>query len=396
MVALAAALVSAVLVPGVGLAAGHAAATSWTVNDDTIGKRTCKSPDFNTIQAAVDAAAAGDNILVCSGVYGATTVDKELSITGAGVALKTKKCLDAAVNPATGSNATIVSGGISPGFSVGADNVTISDLTIQDSDIGLRVTGDAVSATTLTNSVLQNNTMGVYLRGQDGSFTDNCLRTNNRAGSASGNGMYTDPNVVFQGGKISTNTFLGNTSTAINLNGDGSGSTSSLLIKNNYSQNDGDFVSLAGTSAVKIQGNMVPEMSGGSVVFVQDSNFELKILNNTFSGGEEGVNFNANGNEPNLYAIVSGNTLTNNGFGIVVIPESLNNGLLYKNTVKGNAFGILLAPANYVQVVGNTVKGNSEIDCADFNPIGEFTLWHANVGNTQNQDGLCDGAVTLP
>jgi hypothetical protein len=118
--------------------------------------------------------------------------------------------------------------------------------------------------------------MGVYLRGQDGSFTDNCLRTNNRAGSASGNGMYTDPNVVFQGGKISTNTFLGNTSTAINLNGDGSGSTSSLLIKNNYSQNDGDFVSLAGTSAVKIQGNMVPETSGGSVVFVQDSNFDLK------------------------------------------------------------------------------------------------------------------------
>ena len=108
------------------------------------------------------------------------------------------------------------------------------------------------------------------------------------------------------------------------------------------------------------------------------------------------MNFNANGNEPNLYAIVSGKTLTNNGFGILVIPESLNNGLLYKNTVKGNAFGILLAPANYVQVVGNTVKGNSEIDCADFNPIGEFTLWHANAGNTQNQDGLCDGAVTLP
>ena len=62
-----------IFAPAILLFAGTSFATTWTVDDD--GKA-----DFNNIQAAVDAAVDGDEILVMPGTYtgtGAEVVDME-------------------------------------------------------------------------------------------------------------------------------------------------------------------------------------------------------------------------------------------------------------------------------------------------------------------------------
>lgn len=68
---------AAVLFAGTaGLFAGTAEAqTTWTVDDDG-------PADFADLQSAVDAAVAGDRILISSGSYGSAVVDKELTLSG--------------------------------------------------------------------------------------------------------------------------------------------------------------------------------------------------------------------------------------------------------------------------------------------------------------------------
>lgn len=75
------------------IAPAAAAADTLTVNDDATGPgpsgATCDAPALYTqIEAAIDAATAGDTILVCAGTYtepdGQVLIDKSLSIIGAG------------------------------------------------------------------------------------------------------------------------------------------------------------------------------------------------------------------------------------------------------------------------------------------------------------------------
>jgi len=71
-----------------------AAATDYTVNDDTTGPgpsgANCAAPSFSTIEAGIDAAAAsGDRLLVCAGTYtepdNQILIDKSIAIIGTGV-----------------------------------------------------------------------------------------------------------------------------------------------------------------------------------------------------------------------------------------------------------------------------------------------------------------------
>ncbi|MFN8151524.1 MAG: hypothetical protein U0R24_10435 [Solirubrobacterales bacterium] len=71
-----------------------AAATDYTVNDDTSGPgpagANCATPNFTAIEAGIDAAAAsGDRLLVCAGTYtepdNQILIDKSIAIIGTGV-----------------------------------------------------------------------------------------------------------------------------------------------------------------------------------------------------------------------------------------------------------------------------------------------------------------------
>src|SRR5690349_2232352 len=74
-------------------AAPAAQAAQWTVDDD---RGDCPAAQFTTVQAAIDAAAAGDTIAICPGTYregsgavgsNALTITKSLTLKGAGANL---------------------------------------------------------------------------------------------------------------------------------------------------------------------------------------------------------------------------------------------------------------------------------------------------------------------
>ncbi len=112
--------------------------------------------EFLTIQSAVDAATAGDTIVVLAGSYNElVTVDKSLTLLGEG---------DGS-DPAS-STIVVGNGKTGPGngsgriFSVNADDVTISGMRIQDGDRGVEL-GNGFSNFALTDSTILNTDIGI-------------------------------------------------------------------------------------------------------------------------------------------------------------------------------------------------------------------------------------------
>ena len=105
--------VSTLVVDDTGTATGSTAQTG-----------TCGAPNFNTIQAAIDATTAGDTIEVCEGDYVASspvTVGKSLTINGAGKA-------------STTVSTTYAAPSANPAFLVNASDVTITNMKITNAN----------------------------------------------------------------------------------------------------------------------------------------------------------------------------------------------------------------------------------------------------------------------
>ena len=94
--ALAGTLIAAVCFAGVAPRPAHASTVRWVAASGTAGAGTsCEQPNYVgathlSIQAAIDASSAGDEVMICSGEYavGATiTVNKNLTLTGSGSTL---------------------------------------------------------------------------------------------------------------------------------------------------------------------------------------------------------------------------------------------------------------------------------------------------------------------
>jgi nitrous oxidase accessory protein NosD len=199
--------------------AGVSPAFATTKVDDDGAQ--CPDAQFTSISAAVAAAAPGESIEVCAGVYNeSVVVDKRLSLKGWTQKLDGGDCLDRSrgIDP---SKDTLVQGGLlGPGFWVQANEVEITNFTVQlatnpGNGVGIYLS-NAFSKYRIKENLVQDNVFGIYLNSngvEESQVEVNCVRDNNEPGSASGNGVYSDQGV--RHATVKDNTFTGHTNASV-------------------------------------------------------------------------------------------------------------------------------------------------------------------------------------
>jgi parallel beta-helix repeat protein len=303
--------------------------------------------DFTTIQAAVDAADAGDKVKVRAGTYAENVVvDKELTIKGA---FGNTAIVDPVNNTTTGAQ------GI--GFDLQANGIEIKRFTIRESGtnvdaegtIGIR-TSASFSGYEIKNNIIEDNTVGIYLN-TDTSTTEeveetevegNTIRDNNRAGTNTGNGIFSDQGL--QNVEIERNTFSGaNATTSIRIVG-----------------TDGDTDTVQ--SDITIKRNSFQSLTGAGIYFenVVDSEIKRNMMMNVARTGIQ-----LNGANENVE--IKRNHLTNPGtqdlYGILLsdtedIGANTNN-LLKRNRITGAGLtGIEIEDSSSNTLLRNKIKGS--------------------------------------
>jgi parallel beta-helix repeat protein len=260
------------------LALGLAAVGFNVANGDTINVPL----DYATIQAAINAAATDDEIIVAAGTYAESiTLSKKLTIKGAnaGVAAGANPGVRGAetvidggfivsVSGATIDGVTIqnglLSGSMRVGVAVSASDVTVTNTVIQNVGVApVTAQSDGLSTQpgnnnlTLTNSTIQNNWRGIYLNPGSGHvISGNLITANNGVGV--GIGSDGQSNLTLSGNTISNHTLEGWGASAV-----GTG----VVASGNSFLNNGVSVAHYGGSAINASNNYWGSASGpGSTV----------------------------------------------------------------------------------------------------------------------------------
>ncbi len=302
------AIMAAVLLAFVGVGQARA---------DTINVCKTGSPnapcDYQTIQAAVDAANPGDTINVEAGEYNETVaVDvADLTLNGeqAGNDARERSGDESVVDSSSVS-------GFAPTFNVTAGGVTIDGFTIQGAadDPGI-LTDRNASGYTIVNNIVQNNTIGIYANSEGTNQTlieNNLIQNNNVSGAAGGTGIYADQgsvNVVINANELAGNdnaaivfdTFLG-PNTGLQITNNDISDTGIVLLNVEQSEVSGNDISgvqgsgifLGGNNdTISIQGNSITEATGAAIrlrtISGLSDNANIEVVGNNLVGNAYGV-----------------------------------------------------------------------------------------------------------
>ena len=199
------------------------------------------TPEYNSLQEAVDAANPGDHIGVCPGTYAqSVVVNKAVTFTGIGVAV---------VDNSSGAIC----------FEVTAADVTIRYLTIRHCHAGIVVRSTAPGAL-VQNNHLQFNTLGISVLGQNAIVQNNLVEDGN-VGIATINTIST----------IKNNT-LRRLTIALEIQGTGA------IVTKNSVQDSGAGIFVRGGSDLTIGFNSV---SGGGVgIRISEMSFNNLVTRN--------------------------------------------------------------------------------------------------------------------
>jgi hypothetical protein len=241
--------------------------------------------DQPTINAAIVAAAPFDTIRVAAGVYNEIViVNKSVQLLGAqaGADARTRSAAAAAESVVTGSNPNGT-------FQVTADRVMIEGFTIQGNAGGPGIfTASTGSGYWIYNNIIRNNTFGILLQSNGSMETQvrhNALSSNNQAGAATGNGVYSQAGANFW---IDGNLFTGHNTASVNINPAAPASVNTII--SNNTMNTDNSIALANTSNVKIAGNFMLNTQG-SAIFFGGSTSNTDIEGNTIQNGiSNGIN----------------------------------------------------------------------------------------------------------
>jgi parallel beta-helix repeat protein len=390
----------------------------FTVDDDFAANDPAER-EFTTIQAAVDAASAGDKINVKPGTYEENVVvNKQLKIKGADASLdEYRDSTEASIVDPLNNTTT---GGVGIGFDLQADGIEIKGFTIGEFDsntdpdgtIGIR-TSDSFSGYKIKDNVIEENTIGIYLNtattaSEETSpdltkVEDNVVRNNDRNGSNSGNGIYSD--LGLQNVKIKDNLFTGTNDEA------------SIKI---VATDDDNADTLR--SDITIKDNNFEDLSGAGIYFenvvdslIDDNDLEnLALSGIQLNGGNEGVTIKRNdlhsvGTEDlygiilsdeneidaNVNNLVKRNRITGAGLTGLVIRDSSSN-TIERNKVEGSLGGSLQFADEGNGISLENADGNTFIrNKSEDNARHGIFLDSSSTGNTFKKNKSKDNAVEV-
>jgi len=257
------------------------APATFTVDDDGVQN---PNRDFTTIQAAVDAASAGDTIKVFAGTYTeSVTVDvKNLRIRGAQSGASAATRVGAGGFPSALQESIVVGTGAF-GFKLTADGVRLDGFVIQNTTgSGIETAADT-SGHALRNNVIQGNSIGISLHGDGDRRTivqANVIRNNDKAAATAGYGIYS--NLGLSNAQITGNQFSGHDESAMAFTGGigNSNAQSELQIDRNRSDGDADGIFLFNTTDSIIESNAISKVTGAAILF-GGSNSNNQVRRNT-------------------------------------------------------------------------------------------------------------------
>lgn len=392
----------------VALALGASGAFGATLKVDDDGVQ-CGAQAFTTIQAAVDAASAGDTIKVCPGTYAEkVTVTKTVKLKG-----KAPKVADCATLPAPDPTqyavveAPPVPGADGIGLDVFADDVQIAALVVTHAgETGIR-TDPAYAGFRLKKTILVENANGLYLHGSGvrrSTVKTNCFLRNDLAGIRTRYGLVD--------ALIAKNRFAETqTAAAIILDNEPPATNTAVTVRSNESQGDSTFLIAVGTVDSLVSKNVV-DGTDGTAIFVGGNNVNLELSRNTLTNaGTRGIRFNttAFGGSASTGVLVSRNTIDRAGVHGIAADSAAGESSLLSSTIEenvvtasgqsGSGDGIRIEDptaggANSGNTLrDNTITGSFNHDCHDDTTgggtAGTGNTWQSQTAATQNRAALC-------
>src|SRR5215510_11484048 len=338
---------------------------------------TCPGVTHSSIQAAVNAAAAGDTIMVCAGVFNETvTVNKTLILRGA------QHGVDARTRSVAAANESVVRGS----FNIQTDNVVIDGFKITGATgPGVKLSGvnfdDDVQ---VRNSIISDNTVGIYFnnRGPGVTVRFNLFDSNNRAGANTGIGIFGDTGTDHL--LVGSNKFTGQTNAALYFNG-GQVITD---ITNNQFVNDSSII-LSRVSGPNIIRNTITGANSDAIKIVSGVDGARVSCNRIENSAGSALRLVGSFTSTNLH--IKGNNIQGNLFGLKLDSHAYttSGGRL---DATDNWWGNTTGPDD-VQG-GNPGGTGDKLDDPD--EVVDYLPFRASPGSDIHEEGLCEGETVKP
>ena len=378
-----------------GLSSAYAVSRFVATTGSDTGDCSNVNAPCQTIAFAITQSGVGDDIQIAAGQYNENNffiaAGAELSFNGAGQG----------TDP---SSATIIDGGTAALiFFNNSDNVTFSNLTLQNGDGALFNNGNFLVIDNLLITANNTGTVAVFNNGNNFSITNTNILNNLGHG-----GMFNNGN----DGQMDQVNIVGNQSS-----GDGGGifnngnnlSLNSVAIDNNQTDafgggmfNNGNNVT---ATSLSISGNQALNSGDGGGLFNNGDDFSFTDcnINNNHSGANGGAIFNNGANTTFNRCSISGNTimgvlgsggaLFNNGDDSSFLNTTISN-----NSAVDDGGAIFSNTSTDTPLVNVTIAGNSDSAAGDgiFNNdiTGAILLKNTIMANGAN-GGNCDGPGTF-
>jgi parallel beta-helix repeat protein len=367
----------------------------------------CGNADFTSIQAAVDAAQAGDLIRVCPDLYSETVVvDKPLTLKGDPDAVEVIDCFQPTLGEPPSEQQAIVDpagDGFSIAVKLEADDIVLEGFVIQGASVGIDAS-DRFSGYRIHHNLIRSNTLFGVDFGSAGTHESrvdhNCLREN-RWGLVS---ELDDDSLWKQSdgperdqwnardlinARIDHNSTLRNTA---GVEAAGPGRHDDVIFDHNVSRADLLGIVIQNSERSRILHNELrPTVRG---IDVGGANVGLEITGNVIETGRQGIAF-VPANflidqfpAPTIGALVADNVVTGQLLdGIVAAADRLHDSLLLNNVTSDNLRdGIILRINNN----GNDLRGNLAERNGEYGIYAQSAIQNLFEANRMLGNGVYD------